>query len=63
MDHACLHVVIVTVTIAKPEDRMLHGNHWTATLTEILVEDIIREKFYIHLNQELPYIIRQVITV
>ena len=42
---------------------MLDGDQYTDTPTKILVEDIIREKCCIHLNQELPYIIRQVITV
>jgi len=40
---------------------MLDVNQATDTPTKTLVEDIIREKFYIHLDQELPYIIRQVI--
>ena len=39
---------------------MLDGNQNTDIPTKTLVEDIIREKFYIHLNQELPYVIRQV---
>ena len=39
---------------------MLDGNQYTDMPTKTLVEDIIREKCCIHLNQELPYIIRQV---
>ena len=45
----------------QPGEWMLDADQFTDTPTKQLVEDIIREKLYIYLHQELPYIIKQVL--
>ncbi|XP_065916245.1 GTPase Era-like isoform X2 [Dysidea avara] len=43
----------------QPGEWMLDADQFTDTPTKKLVEDTIREKLFIHLHQELPYIIKQ----